>query len=798
MSTRWDHSIAQDNARVQYGHTYIQNQFHGMDDGGRRQLQEDKVELFIKALKFDQMDSRYHSIDPAHVSTCSWLFEKQQYLDWANSAHLEQHHGFLWIKGKAGSGKSTMMKCALEHARKVHRDNSIISFFFNARGHDLEKSVEGLYRSLLVQILTQFPEMRLKFSFEVPRNTEQGEWPVAALRNFLTGVISCFGKDQALSIYVDALDECDEDDMRDSIEHFEELALIAQSTGIQLHLCFASRYYPQITIQHCVEIELEAQIEHRLDIETYVRNKLSIRDSLLRDQLIGKIQQRCSGVFFWVVLVVRMLKKKCDTGACNSEILRTLDEVPLKLQELIARVLAAPDDALVVTMQWMLYAERPLTPEELYFAIQTGAGHLASGAWDSDELSRDAMVSFVLASSRGLVEITKNDYDEFLRAQLVHESVREFLLAGGLASMTSCPARAHPRHGHLQLAQWCQTYVDLDGATYRSYQAEAERLAFEEAQSSDPDLHNARRQEICLDLERNFPLLMYSAVCMFHHLEQSQHGGLPTTECLIGFPLSSWVVLYWIMDLGLTRPPLLNDHPISLVYLLCNYRCHTLLEAVLEANSASDTRDRGFSGANEEGFGLLQTKLDLNTEFEGFHGSLLERAVDSNSPKTVETLLSYGASAVTRGKEAMFFAIDVGSLQTVELLLRHGTSPHMQGINSNYTPAVTFAAQHLQPSIVRLLLDYGADPNGSDAGPHMNPLLEALRYGAVGGRLRGEKMLATIRELLDGGADVNRDTHDGMSPLEYALDRSDTEVAQLLWESQRTHRHQADDAEQKR
>jgi hypothetical protein len=148
----WSHCAAQDNARVHYGHTYVQNH-HSV--GRRDILQEDKVELFIQALKFGHMDSRCDSIDPAHVNTCRWLFQKEQYLIWSDPQYHYQHRGFLWIKGKAGTGKSTLMKCAFEHAKSTPNADSVIAFFFNARGHDLEKSVEGMYRALLCQALVQ-------------------------------------------------------------------------------------------------------------------------------------------------------------------------------------------------------------------------------------------------------------------------------------------------------------------------------------------------------------------------------------------------------------------------------------------------------------------------------------------------------------------------------------------------------------------------------------------------------------------------------------------------------------------
>jgi hypothetical protein len=63
------------------------------------------------------------------------------------------------MKGKPGTGKSTIIKFALMNAQKTMKDRIIMSFFFNARGEDLEKSMVGLYQALLLEILEQVPEL---------------------------------------------------------------------------------------------------------------------------------------------------------------------------------------------------------------------------------------------------------------------------------------------------------------------------------------------------------------------------------------------------------------------------------------------------------------------------------------------------------------------------------------------------------------------------------------------------------------------------------------------------------------
>ena len=53
------------------------------------------------------------------------------------------------------------MKYTLTHIERTFSSNAaVISFFFNARGVELEKSTAGTYRSLLFQLLEKFPDLQ--------------------------------------------------------------------------------------------------------------------------------------------------------------------------------------------------------------------------------------------------------------------------------------------------------------------------------------------------------------------------------------------------------------------------------------------------------------------------------------------------------------------------------------------------------------------------------------------------------------------------------------------------------------
>ncbi len=65
------------------------------------------------------------------------------------------------MQGKAGAGKSTIMKFVYLETKKVFKKPSIAvaSFFFNVRGDYLERSISRIYRSLLLQLLQEFLDL---------------------------------------------------------------------------------------------------------------------------------------------------------------------------------------------------------------------------------------------------------------------------------------------------------------------------------------------------------------------------------------------------------------------------------------------------------------------------------------------------------------------------------------------------------------------------------------------------------------------------------------------------------------
>jgi len=88
--------------------------------------------------------------------------KKNPFIEW-----LESGRGIFWVTGKAGSGKSTLMKFLGRHPATKEAlgfwagDKTIVvaSFYFWYAGTELQKSQEGLLRSLLHEVLSQCPAL---------------------------------------------------------------------------------------------------------------------------------------------------------------------------------------------------------------------------------------------------------------------------------------------------------------------------------------------------------------------------------------------------------------------------------------------------------------------------------------------------------------------------------------------------------------------------------------------------------------------------------------------------------------
>lgn len=283
----------------------------------------------LRTLRFDTIHFRYGHISSAHHKTFDWIFENEapgvrgrvrlNFKTW-----LETEAGIFWIRGKAGSGKSTLLKFLSKDERTISglqvwagetKRLLVAKHFFWNPGRTLQKSQEGLARSLLFDILRQCPEHIPQVHETLLRRREEAEvadeiWTLEVLLKTLAEILSA-NTTCKICILIDGLDEFDGD--KENV--IQTIRTLASYSNVKI--CVSSRPWAEFfhsfgnDEKRVLSVEdLTASDIHKYAAETLDENpqfkQLITQDSSMSD-LIDEIVNKSDGVFLWVRLVVRSL-----------------------------------------------------------------------------------------------------------------------------------------------------------------------------------------------------------------------------------------------------------------------------------------------------------------------------------------------------------------------------------------------------------------------------------------------------------------------------------------------------------
>ncbi|KAF2760527.1 hypothetical protein EJ05DRAFT_509055 [Pseudovirgaria hyperparasitica] len=467
------------------------------------------VKELLASLKFDEYGARQRSIKAAHARTCKWFLELPSYKRWLEHQGTDNQGSLIWIRGKPGSGKSTLMN------------------FLDCT--ELEKTTIGAYRSLLVQLLEKVPSLRSVLAAVDFGSTRGpfGEWELEPLKYLLFTAVENLQHQYALC-FIDALDECGEAEIRDMVYFLKELCEVATTSDCQIRICFASRHYPNITLQEAESIILENEAGHSEDIERYLSSMLQIGKTTRADMIRREILKRASGVFMWVVLVVELLNKEYDKGRLD-KIEKKLEKIPDDLHALFRSIIvrdSTGNDKLEVCLLWVLFAQRPLSAQELVMAILHKVEGTIPSSSDTDTMD---MEKIIVDASKGLAEKTKAKNNPTI--QFIHESVRDFLLNGGLEDVNPRYATDPVGMSHETLKLQCEKYIAA--VNLRHYKPSAKKSRHDHLETRDA-------------IMKNFGLLGYATESILYHSDKAARYAIPQNKFIkeFEFNLSDWIEKY--------------------------------------------------------------------------------------------------------------------------------------------------------------------------------------------------------------------------------------------------------------
>ncbi|KAH8756401.1 hypothetical protein F5883DRAFT_372051, partial [Diaporthe sp. PMI_573] len=408
-------------------------------------------EKLLENLSYPDMLFRERSVVSASETTFRWIFERENRPDrpWASFCEwLEAPDKPLyWITGKPGSGKSTLMKFITEDDLTTKPGKSrigprylpflqtwaaglplvVASYYFWAIGSPMQRSKEGMLRTLLHGLLSQAdPEVIatvMPESWEALHLFDEDPRPYteSSLQSFLSRTIQHICRSTKICLFIDGLDE---------FKGQHEDLILYLSDVLQrypIKLCVSSRQWQIFEDAFHDKPSLRLQDLTLSDMMGYAQSKLYAQpafallkglDQFFSDKLHENIALRADGVFLWLVLVVKSLRKGIAAGDRVSDLQTRLDHLPQDLEALFERILDELDpEYLDHAVQYfeLMKASRDVAPlnvmvfsyadeDDEKFGLSSPVGSLDRETYEN---RKDQLKRRLNSRCMGLLEITE-------------------------------------------------------------------------------------------------------------------------------------------------------------------------------------------------------------------------------------------------------------------------------------------------------------------------------------------------------------------------------------------------------
>ncbi|KAK4442932.1 hypothetical protein QBC34DRAFT_222717 [Podospora aff. communis PSN243] len=770
-----------------------------------------------KALAFPEMSFRENAVREPLPSTCNWFFSLQVYQDWESRSDPSLFGRFLWVKGKPGAGKSTLIKEAVRRKKDRNDTNVIIgTFFFNARGTTLQHTLLGMLRSICWHIFNQDNYFKgcVVDHYRATSKSARGQW-IPGENELRALVLDALGTRPAsaprIVLFIDALDECEESGARDIIRYLTTLLDVADKSGQQLDLCLSSRHYPTISSPRGFDIVVDDA--NRDDILRYIQAKIPSDIMTSRQSveiLHSMILQKSSGIFLWVVLVIDIVLQDVDEGKTAAEIEQSLKEAPSDLvtlfSDLIGTIRPRERANAMRLIHWVLLVNKPLRVPDLQaiqachnktaqpfgpdLAERPQTVHQLSLMWDGDVVR---MRRQVCSMSRGLIEV-KDVVQDGDRArpiiQFVHETVREFFMSEGSRLFQT------PKFlgiGHISILGTCAQALCVPNLRTRR-----------QARQDNPDLSLFGN-----NLDFSF-LQTYSVDrLLFHAIRARSSMPLPNSIIHLAGRIAtmisrrefggrtSWNIVRWSTISPQTLEPLLvYDQQLESCAGSLALACTNVLQALESSQAKVDPPIPGspaslLQSSLEDWFTLPHSLSNLS-RCSSAEPTQVRNRKDRQTLSAIQLLLTNRSTlhiADMEGNTLLHLSSWLGLAKVTQLLLEHGLNPDL--LNYCGMSPLSLACQYGHTAVASLLLDKGAKVDISGPGGY-TPLHLAVEqshlglvnllifhdanpqaadvYGStplhIAAKLGAEAMI--IKSLINANADLSVLNQDGHLPLQIA------------------------------
>lgn len=648
---RWQSTVVEAiydsyNQGVPFMQTSISKMVEQTDESANEKI----ATSILTLLEFQEITDRRQRIPEAHKKTLEWIFDgnwmmaKKFYVfsDW-----LQNDERLYWITGKAGSGKSTLMKFIYGHP-KTHsiltqsnsRQNRFLvlaAFFFWNSGRRIQMSQEGLLRTLLHEVLQQCQDLipqvvphRWEAFRLFGQDTHPWSWSeiVRAFKSLLE--MTCLS--HKFVFIIDGLDEF-EGDHTDLIDWVRDLV-----TWPHVKACVSSR--PWIVFEDAFKnnSSLTMQDMTYRDIKIYVRDQFSSNKgfSILQAaepdyaaKLVESVTTKASGVFLWVFLVVRSLLSGLTSGDRISDLEAKLNSLPPDLETLFWKMLKSSGTEQFERASQLIQLVR-VVPQprllELAFADEDEQRVFDHPSTPLNEHEREARAEIMRRRidhiCKGLLEVAPGQLLPEAKVEYLHRTVKDFLeqesIDRKIFASTKSDFNAH--------AAWCRSCI----------------MQLKVSDAKTLSIHSFWREvRTCLEFLEMASFEGYKRLSSIYDALDNAAGSLASRETANGLSLTMaygpGLKAHWTA----TRPD-------------C-YSSRSFLNFAVQCGLLPYVAQKLGSG-----------RLDLNA---------------GQTPLLYSALCAYQVFLEAKGKSAV--QRKEAGLEMVELLLRHGADPNVIVLNES-------------------------------------------------------------------------------------------------------------------
>lgn len=369
--------------------------------------------------------------------TGEWLFGSDTFKKWREMSRSS----ILWVVAFPGMGKSMLSSAVLEMLDTNRNLGDIVTFFFCDGRFKAGDWILGVLSNLVCELLSrnanQQSEDRLTALAMDLANIEDG-LSSQELRCFLSVIQHSLKPHETLFLVLDGFDDTlDGQSGHDLVHTFLDFSNSSNTRHrIKIFVSSSPNYSPCLNLGSVLRVDIDQEPFARVDLHAYVRR--GVQNLQLSDpsqdfkNTAELLSSNRNSTFLSAGLTLRNLSKGSSPLNVLTHIWDTSPSCFLSkiYKDMLNRIVEK--DRMRSLFKWIVYSARPLSLEELDYALQPATG----------PSERD-----ICAASGGLLTIGKSQTVNFL-----HLTARDYLLS---LSEGDVYWMGKPSMAHEMIAQTC-------------------------------------------------------------------------------------------------------------------------------------------------------------------------------------------------------------------------------------------------------------------------------------------------------------------------------------------------------